>query len=261
MLFAVDGSRLAAPVTRQKPNFVGPDGVNTTFLGFPISDSDINGISVPNSGLLPTTTTQCQNDASYPNFFGTSAATPHAAGIAALMLQQESSLTPAQIYAALQASALPMLVGSAPEPNFLAGYGFIQADAALAVPVLTLGATSIPLGSSTTLTWLSVDGGSTCTASGAWSGPQAASGSMSVTPTVAGSNFYTLACTNATGVQTSSTALLVAGSSPTDLALSLGYSSIVLGSSVPITWSSTNATGCTASGSWSGSLAEAARRP
>ena len=80
---------------------------------------------------------------SYPNFFGTSAATPHAAGIAALMLQANPAATPTQIYASLRSSALPM---STSTPNFSSGYGFIQADTALVIPTLSLSAPSIALG-------------------------------------------------------------------------------------------------------------------
>ena len=40
ILFDTAGTRLATPVVRQKPDFVGPDGVNNTFLGFTLaSDS------------------------------------------------------------------------------------------------------------------------------------------------------------------------------------------------------------------------------
>lgn len=123
LLFDVGGRRLAAPVLRQKPDFVAPDGGNDTFLGFTLASSGLTG------GKLPTTITQCQNDAAYPNFFGTSAATPHAAAIAALLLQWNPAATPTEIIAALQNSALA--IGSA--PNASAGYGFIQADAALAL--------------------------------------------------------------------------------------------------------------------------------
>jgi subtilisin family serine protease len=86
--------------------------------------------------------TSCANNTSYPNFFGTSAAAPHAAAIAALMMQADSMLTPAQIYGALQSSALPM-ANTSPDVN--TGYGFIQADTAysslgLGTPPVTVGA-------------------------------------------------------------------------------------------------------------------------
>jgi hypothetical protein len=120
ILFSSAGVRLGTPIIRTKPDFVGPDGVNTTFFGAPLSD--YKG-TVDNS-----TVTQCQNNANYPNYFGTSAATPHAAGAAALMMQANSALTPTQIYDVLQTSALPM--GNT-TPNDFSGWGFMQADLAL----------------------------------------------------------------------------------------------------------------------------------
>ena len=51
------------------------------------------------------------------------------AGTVALMLQANPALRPAQIYQALQDTALPMDTTS---PNIDAGYGFVQADAAFA---------------------------------------------------------------------------------------------------------------------------------
>jgi hypothetical protein len=54
--------------------------------------------------------------------------------VAALLLQYNSTLTPAQIYAALRSTASAM--GAV--PNLNAGYGFIQADKAIqAVPAGT----------------------------------------------------------------------------------------------------------------------------
>ncbi|MFI4889462.1 MAG: S8 family serine peptidase [Steroidobacterales bacterium] len=211
ILFDMSGNRLATPVVRQKPDFVGPDGINTTFLGFQLASSDIDGIPIGSNGQLPTTDPQCQNDASYPNFFGTSAATPHAAGIAALMLQANPAVTPAQIYQALQQSALPM-TGSGSTPNFYSGYGFIQADAALALlppapPTLSLAANSVAAGQSTTLTWSSTNTTS-CLASGSWSGTRAASGTQTLTPTTVGTNTYTLSCGNATATSAQSSATL-----------------------------------------------------
>jgi Subtilase family len=215
ILFDVSGARLATPVPRQKPDFVGPDGGNDTFLGFTLaSDSP----PFPSTGLLSTGTSQCQNNPSYPNFFGTSAATPHVAGIAALMLQANPALTPSQIYQALRSSALPMDV---PSPGSLSGYGFVQADAAFAMmpqvvpaaPMLTLGASSIVAGYSTSITWSAVNS-TGCTASGSWSGALASSGTQTLTPATAGSYAYTLTCVNAAGQSTASTVDLTVTAPP-----------------------------------------------
>ncbi|MFO0800699.1 MAG: Ig-like domain-containing protein [Gemmataceae bacterium] len=70
--------------TRPTPRFVAPDGVNTTFFGH---DDEPDGS---------------------PNFTGTSAAAPHAAGIAALMLQANRGLTPTQVVDALAATAIDL---------------------------------------------------------------------------------------------------------------------------------------------------------
>jgi hypothetical protein len=206
ILFDVDGVRLATPTVRQKPDFTGPDGGNDTFLGFTLASAGITG----SDGELSTSISQCQNHPNYPNFFGTSAATPHVAGIAALMLQANSTVTPGAIYAALQTSALPM--GGGATPNFNSGYGFVQADAAIALippgaPTLDLAASSIAVGGSTTITWSSVNA-SGCTASGSWSGSLAASGSQMLTPGVAGTNTYTLACSNAAGTSAATSVTL-----------------------------------------------------
>jgi subtilisin family serine protease len=194
ILFDTSGNRLPAPQVRQKPNFVGPDGVNTSFFGFPLADSTFKDTSA-----VP----ECLNDATYNNFFGTSAATPHVAAAAALMLQANPALSPAQIVDALQSTALPMPVGANPTPDFLSGYGFIQVDAALATlppgpPSMQLASSSVTMGSSTTLTW-SAYNVTSCSASGAWTGTQKTNGSLTITPTATGTENYTLTCTNPHG--------------------------------------------------------------
>ena len=200
ILFDSTGTRLATPVTRQKPNVVGPDGGNTTFFGFTLASNGVTGAN----GQLDTTNSSCQNNANYPNYFGTSAATPHVAGIAALYLQANSSLTPTQIYTALQDGALSM--NGTTSPDYSNGYGFVQADASAAlipavvpkIPTLTLASSSVAVGASTTLTWGSANT-TGCTASGNWSGALASSGTQTVTPSAAGTNTYSLICTNAAG--------------------------------------------------------------
>ena len=78
------GNRLATPITRKQPMLSTVDGVNTSFFGY----------------TSPTNTGDSDGDG-YPNFFGTSAAAPHGAGCAALILNAAKSnnitLAPADV--------------------------------------------------------------------------------------------------------------------------------------------------------------------
>ncbi len=107
ILFASDGTLLSAPEVRAKPEIVAPDGVNTTFF-YPSSDRDGDGI---------------------PDFSGTSAAAPHAAGVAALMFEENPAATPAAVQATLESTAIDMLGAGFDHDS---GYGLIQADQAVA---------------------------------------------------------------------------------------------------------------------------------
>ncbi|MBC7945670.1 MAG: S8 family serine peptidase [Burkholderiales bacterium] len=114
ILFDTSGARLDAPVVRQKPNSVAPDGINTNFFG---DESFADPVGA------------CSTTEPFPNFFGTSAAAPHAAAVAALLLDADPLLTPAAIYAILENTAINM---GPTGFDFETGFGLIQADAAVA---------------------------------------------------------------------------------------------------------------------------------
>jgi hypothetical protein len=188
-LFDANGVRLATQQVRAKPDLVGPDGGSNTFLG-------------QNIGAKASGTAECVNGTQFPNFRGTSAATPHVAAVAALLLEADPGLSVDDMYLILQSSTLSM---SPLSPNAV-GTGFIQANLAAGhtpsiippAPVLTLAATSIAVGASTTLTWTSSNNQG-CTASGTWTGAMASNGQITISPSATGSQMYTLACTNHAG--------------------------------------------------------------
>lgn len=107
---------------RRKPEFAAPDGNNTTFF---FADSDLDADTLP-------------------NFFGTSAAAPHAAAVAALMREQNPSLPPGALRDILQntavdinAQSIDSLAPGAPTRALADGFddtsgaGLIDAAAAL----------------------------------------------------------------------------------------------------------------------------------
>jgi hypothetical protein len=208
ILFDTAGQRLATPVVRQKPEFVAPDGANNTFLGATLAQ-----FKIPDNSPVA----ECANDASFPNFFGTSAAAPHLAAGAALMLQANPALTAADIRTALQKGTQAM---GAPSPDYDSGYGFVEVSVALAelpppTPVVRLTPNTIYVGQVSTLTWLAVNSTS-CTVSGPGvsGSTQPASGSQQLSPPGMGSFTYTASCTSSAGQQSSSATLTVQAVSP-----------------------------------------------
>jgi hypothetical protein len=97
--FQPNGLPYPTPLERGGPGLMAPDGADTTFLGFQISDGD-----------------------KLPNFFGTSAAVAAAGAVDALVREADPLLTAAQGIDILQATSIP-------QPDSVAG--LINADTAV----------------------------------------------------------------------------------------------------------------------------------
>lgn len=81
ILFKTTGQRLNKPKVRFKPGLTAPDGANTSFFFSDTSRDDDDG-----DGVF-----QSREPGEFPNFFGTSAAAPHAAAVAGMMIDSEGS--------------------------------------------------------------------------------------------------------------------------------------------------------------------------
>lgn len=109
--FSSRGGTPVNGILRDKPNVMGPNGVNTTV--------DLGGVNY-------------EGDA-FPNFFGTSAAAPHVAAVGALLMEATTKyygtdLAPSAMRSILENAALDM---DTPGYDVATGYGYTQADEAL----------------------------------------------------------------------------------------------------------------------------------
>jgi hypothetical protein len=126
MSFSSMGGTPVNGILRNKPDVTAPNGVNTTVnLGNGDWDTD-----------TPEYPVNIDPDTEYPNFFGTSAASPHAAGMAALIIQAKAKFdgehpaTPGYIRDVMKSTAIEM-ENTGTGYNYVSGSGFIQAHKAL----------------------------------------------------------------------------------------------------------------------------------
>ena len=109
IFFDSDGQR-QEPEYRPQPRFIAPQNGDTSFFG-PIPKDE--------RGHFPEYLTVAGDpDKDYlQNFPGTSAATPNVGAVAALLLELNRELTPAEIYEHLAASALPLPIDTEDQPT------------------------------------------------------------------------------------------------------------------------------------------------
>ena len=143
-----------------------------------------------------------------------------------------------------------IVIGARPVYLRVSGDGSPVADE----PSLSLSAEPQTIGfeETTTLRWAGeyVD---TCTASGAWTGERGTSGEEVVGPLDSESTF-TLACAGPNGFVNASVTVEVAPPPLPTVVLSANPTEIAEGGTTRLSWESTSADGCLATGDWSGTL-------
>ncbi|MFA9272145.1 MAG: S8 family serine peptidase, partial [Baekduiaceae bacterium] len=188
-LFDKDGVRLPTPEVRQKPDIAAADGVSTT---------------------VPTFTT----------FFGTSAAVPSAAGIAALALSAKPTMPLSLLRAVMTDSRNSNDCTLAGLPDLDCGWGFVLAGRAVAMAQDTPPPTATPVRSpETTPTgtngWYGGDVSVTWSLADAQSPAERVSGCAAVTRTTDGQGAVPCSARSVGGTTTESTVLKRDATAPT----------------------------------------------
>lgn len=139
------------------------------------------------------------------------------------------------------------IVGNAVD---VGAFEYSEGQASVAPSVSLSGPETVSQGEVVTLTWTSSDAAN-CIASGAWSGNKPLQGSEDVGPLTSDSAFI-LTCDGAGGEGVASFNILVA-SAPAPTVQFNGPNAVNSGEAFTLTWTSTEASECSASGGWAGS--------
>ncbi|MEY2746967.1 MAG: hypothetical protein RL112_2009 [Planctomycetota bacterium] len=152
---AVDRNAAKAPYSNFGPtvDIAAPGGDESV-------DLDGDGVA---DGVVSTLNTEAGQPA-FAAYQGTSMAAPHVAGVAALVLAVDPTLTVAEVEAILLGTVVDL---GAPGRDNIFGHGLVQADAAVAAaagasspdPVLVLGGTSLQFGTEATSLDLAIQNG------------------------------------------------------------------------------------------------------
>ena len=126
---------------------------------------------------------------------------------------------------------------------------------ALPLPTVQLSssATSVEINNEFTLTWSSTNA-SSCSASGDWSNTIGTSGSFAITESSLGTKTYHISCSGGGNTATDSVSVEITSPPAPSVSIETSVSSIVVNSSFTISWNSTNAVSCSASGDWNDSI-------
>ena len=210
ILFSAAGARLATQVdisgrslTSSAPR-QGEQHFPRIYAGIGFTSVPVERIADDDDQRMPRT------NPSYPNFFGTSAATP--AGrrdCRADALQANSAVTPATIYGALRSTAVAMPVttaaGCSTGQDSLSGYGFVASRSDRPVHACSRDAhvdAVFQLDRHGRYGDDQLVRDQRCELHGVgplWSGTLAASGTQTLKPTAVGTDTYSLTCANAAG--------------------------------------------------------------
>ncbi len=141
----------------------------------------------------------------------------------------------------------------AQNPGWNVTPGFKNGSAAGPTLMLDAAPSIVAFQGVSTLTW-TTSSATECNASDDWSGPRDVSGQEDTNPLEQDSTF-TLTCSNGSGVSVSDSVTVTVDNAPANpptLVFTSNASSVPMNGSATLTWQSTDADSCLASGAWSG---------